>query len=151
MTCTSCFCAWQPVTFKRMRTVCHCSKADHQGCCLIVTTGGTGPAPRDVTPEATSAVCERMLPGYGEQMRAISLKYVPTAVLSRQTAGTRGKTLVINLPGKPKSIRETFDEVFKSIPYCIQLMEGPYIETNESVVAAFRPPADRRTAKQAQQ
>jgi len=88
-----------------------------------------------------------MLPGYGEQMRAISLKYVPTAVLSRQTAGLRGKALVINLPGKPKSIRETFDEVFRSIPYCIQLAEGPYIETHTQVVDAFRPPADRRTAK----
>ncbi|KAI8475512.1 MAG: molybdopterin biosynthesis protein [Monoraphidium minutum] len=122
---------------------------DNQGCCLVVTTGGTGPAPRDVTPEATEAVCERMMPGYGEQMRAISLKYVPTAVLSRQTAGIRGKALVINLPGKPKSIRETFDEVFRSIPYCIQLAGGPYLETHEAVVAAFRPPADRRPAKPA--
>ncbi|WIA39557.1 hypothetical protein OEZ86_005644 [Tetradesmus obliquus] len=123
--------------------------ADKEGCCLVVTTGGTGPAPRDVTPEATEAVCSRMLPGYGEQMRSISLKYVPTAVLSRQTAGIRGKTLVINLPGKPKSIRETFDEVFKSIPYCIQLMEGPYIETNAAVVPAFRPPADKRPPRPA--
>ncbi|KAG2492419.1 hypothetical protein HYH03_009362 [Edaphochlamys debaryana] len=120
---------------------------DREGCCLVVTTGGTGPAPRDVTPEATEAVCGRMMPGYGEQMRAISLKYVPTAVLSRQTAGIRGKALIINLPGKPKSIRETFDEVFKSIPYCIQLLEGPYVETKPEVVAAFRPPADRRAAK----
>lgn len=119
---------------------------DNQGCCLVVTTGGTGPAPRDVTPEATEAVCSRMMPGYGEQMRAISLKYVPTAVLSRQTAGLRGKALIINLPGKPKSIRETFDEVFKSIPYCIQLLGGPYIETHKVVVEAFRPPADRRAA-----
>ncbi|KAF5837657.1 MoaB/Mog domain-containing protein [Dunaliella salina] len=117
---------------------------DTQGCCLVVTTGGTGPAPRDITPEATQAVCQRMMPGYGEQMRAISLKYVPTAVLSRQTAGIRGKALVINLPGKPKSIRETFDEVFKSIPYCIQLAGGPYIQTRKEVVDAFRPPADRR-------
>ncbi len=120
---------------------------DNQGCCLVVTTGGTGPAPRDVTPEATEAVCSRMMPGYGEQMRAISLKYVPTAVLSRQTAGLRGKALIINLPGKPKSIRETFDEVFKSIPYCVQLLGGPYIETHRAVVEAFRPPADRRAAK----
>ncbi|KAG2447771.1 hypothetical protein HYH02_007228 [Chlamydomonas schloesseri] len=120
---------------------------DNRGCCLVVTTGGTGPAPRDVTPEATEAVCSRMMPGYGEQMRAISLKYVPTAVLSRQTAGIRGAALIINLPGKPKSIRETFDEVFKSIPYCIQLLQGPYIETVPEVVAAFRPPNDRRTAK----
>lgn len=112
---------------------------DEEGCCLVVTTGGTGPAPRDVTPEATEAVCDRMMPGYGEQMRAISLKYVPTAVLSRQTAGLRGRSLIINLPGKPKSIRETFDEVFVSIPACIQLCEGPYIETHDSVVKAFRP------------
>jgi molybdopterin adenylyltransferase len=112
---------------------------DNHGCCLVVTTGGTGPAPRDVTPEATEAVCDRMMPGYGEQMRAISLKYVPTAVLSRQTAGLRGRSLVINLPGKPKSIRETFDEVFQSIPACIQLIEGPYIVTCDNVVKAFRP------------
>ncbi|GAX83771.1 hypothetical protein CEUSTIGMA_g11196.t1 [Chlamydomonas eustigma] len=117
---------------------------DVQGCCLVVTTGGTGPAPRDVTPEATEAVCSRMMPGYGEQMRAVSLKYVPTAVLSRQTAGIRGCALVINLPGKPKSIRETFDEVFKSIPYCIQLAGGPYIETFSAVVPAFRPQNDKR-------
>ncbi|GIL88146.1 hypothetical protein Vretimale_14056 [Volvox reticuliferus] len=121
--------------------------ADREGCCLIVTTGGTGPAPRDVTPEATEAVCSRMMPGYGELMRAIGLRYVPTAVLSRQTAGIRGRTLIINLPGKPKSIRETFDEVFQSVPYCIQLLEGPYIETVPAVVQAFRPPNDRRAAK----
>lgn len=120
---------------------------DVQGCCLVVTTGGTGPAPRDVTPEATEAICQRMMPGYGEQMRAISLKYVPTAVLSRQTAGIRGQALIINLPGKPKSIRETFDEVFKSIPYCIQLLGGPYIETRGQVVEAFRPPNDKRIKK----
>ncbi|DBB03731.1 hypothetical protein WJX82_001464 [Trebouxia sp. C0006] len=112
---------------------------DKDQCCLVVTTGGTGPAVRDVTPEATEAVCKRMMPGYGEQMRAISLKYVPTAVLSRQTAGLRGKSLIINLPGKPKAIRETFDEVFRSIPACIDLIEGPYIETNEEIVKAFRP------------
>ncbi|CAL8464880.1 g4415 [Coccomyxa elongata] len=112
---------------------------DKEGCCFVVTTGGTGPAPRDVTPEATEAVCERMMPGYGEQMRAISLKHVPTAVLSRQTAGLRGKSLILNLPGKPKAIRETIDEVFVSIPACIQLLEGPYIETNDEVVKAFRP------------
>jgi molybdopterin adenylyltransferase len=120
---------------------------DKHGCCLVVTTGGTGPAPRDVTPEATAAVCSRMLPGYGEQMRAVSLRFVPTAVLSRQTAGLRGAALVINLPGKPKSIRETFDEVFRSIPYCIQLAGGPYITTRDDVVPAFRPPADTRAAK----
>ncbi len=112
---------------------------DVDGCCFVVTTGGTGPAPRDVTPEATEAVCDRMMPGYGEQMRAISLRYVPTAVLSRQTAGLRGKSLLLNLPGKPKSIRETIDEVFVSIPACIGYLEGPYIVTNDAVVKAFRP------------
>jgi len=113
--------------------------ADDEKCCLVVTTGGTGPAPRDVTPEATEAVCEKMLPGFGELMRMTSLRYVPTAILSRQTAGIRGKTLVVNLPGKPKSIRECLDAVFPAIPYCIDLIEGPYLETNEDVVKAFRP------------
>ena len=112
---------------------------DKEGCALVVTTGGTGPAPRDVTPEATEAVCEKMLPGFGEQMRAVSLKYVPTAILSRQTAGIRGKSLIINLPGKPKSIRECLDAVFPAVPYCIDLIGGPYIETNEDVIKAFRP------------
>ena len=112
---------------------------DEEGCALVVTTGGTGPAPRDVTPEATEAVCEKMLPGFGEQMRAVSLKYVPTAILSRQTAGIRGKSLIINLPGKPKSIRECLDAVFPAVPYCIDLIGGPYIETNEDVIKAFRP------------
>lgn len=112
---------------------------DEEGCCLVVTTGGTGPALRDVTPEATAAVCERMMPGYGEQMRTISLRHVPTAVLSRQTAGLRKGALILNLPGKPKAIRETIDEVFASIPYCIEIMGGPYIETNASIVKAFRP------------
>eukprot|EP00884_Botryococcus_braunii_P020091 jgi/Botrbrau1/6766/Bobra.0057s0002.1 len=120
---------------------------DNKGCSLVVTTGGTGPARRDVTPDATEAVCERMMPGYGEQMRAISLRHVPTAVLSRQTAGLRGKALILNLPGKPKAIRETIDEVFASIPYCIDLLEGPYIETRESVVKAFRPPNAIRKTK----
>jgi molybdopterin adenylyltransferase len=113
--------------------------ADDEKCCLVVTTGGTGPAPRDVTPEATEAVCDKMLPGFGELMRMTSLRYVPTAILSRQTAGIRGKTLVVNLPGKPKSIRECLDAVFPAIPYCIDLIEGPYLETNEDVVKAFRP------------
>ncbi len=112
---------------------------DEEGCALVVTTGGTGPAPRDVTPEATEAVCEKMLPGFGEQMRAVSLQYVPTAILSRQTAGIRGKSLIINLPGKPKSIRECLDAVFPAVPYCIDLIGGPYIETDESVIKAFRP------------
>lgn len=113
--------------------------ADEEGCCLIVTTGGTGPAPRDITPEATEAVCEKMMPGFGELMRATSLQFVPTAILSRQTAGIRGKALIINLPGKPKAIRECLDAVFPAVPYCIDLIEGPYLETDEDVIKAFRP------------
>jgi len=112
---------------------------DQEGCALVVTTGGTGPALRDVTPAATEAVCEKMLPGFGELMRQESLKYVPTAILSRQTAGIRGKSLILNLPGKPKSIRECLDAVFPAIPYCVDLIEGPYIETNEELIQAFRP------------
>lgn len=115
--------------------------ADMQECCLIVTTGGTGPALRDVTPEATEAVCEKMMPGFGELMRQVSLKYVPTAILSRQTAGIRGKTLMVNLPGKPKSIKECLDAVFPAIPYCIDLLEGPFIECHEEVIKPFRPKA----------
>lgn len=115
--------------------------ADVERCCLIVTTGGTGPAPRDMVPEATESVCHKMLPGFGELMRQVSLKYVATAILSRQTAGIRGKTLIINLPGKPKSIRECLDAVFPAVPYCIDLIEGPYLETNENVIKAFRPKA----------
>ncbi len=115
--------------------------ADQQDCCLIVTTGGTGPAKRDVTPEATEAVCDRMMPGFGELMRAESLKFVPTAILSRQTAGLRGDSLIVNLPGKPKSIRECLDAVFPAIPYCIDLMEGPYLECDEAVIKPFRPKA----------
>ncbi|MGY6038489.1 molybdopterin adenylyltransferase [Aeromonas sp. AE23HZ002T15] len=113
--------------------------ADEELCCLIVTTGGTGPAKRDVTPEATEAVCDRMMPGFGELMRAESLKFVPTAILSRQTAGLRGSSLIVNLPGKPKSIRECLDAVFPAIPYCIDLMDGPYLECDESVIKPFRP------------
>lgn len=112
---------------------------DNEKCCLVVTTGGTGPALRDVTPEATESVCDRMMPGFGELMRAESLKFVPTAILSRQTAGLRGSSLIVNLPGKPKSIKECLDAVFPAIPYCIDLMEGPYLETNEEVIKAFRP------------
>ena len=112
---------------------------DIEGCSLVVTTGGTGPAARDVTPEATEAVCDRMMPGFGELMRAESLKFVPTAILSRQTAGLRGSSLIVNLPGKPKSIRECLDAVFPAIPYCIDLMEGPFLECNEEVIKAFRP------------
>src|SRR5947207_11470684 len=115
--------------------------ADEAGCCLVVTTGGTGPAPRDVTPEATAAVCEKMLPGFGELMRSTSLKFVPTAILSRQTAGVRGRTLIVNLPGRPKAIRENLEAVFPAIPYCIDLIGGPRLETNEAVLKAFRPKA----------
>jgi len=113
--------------------------ADEAGCCLVVTTGGTGPAPRDVTPEATVAVCEKLLPGFGELMRATSLRYVPTAILSRQTAGIRDRTLIVNLPGRPKAIRENFEAVFPAIPYCIDLIGGPRLETNEAAMKAFRP------------
>lgn len=112
---------------------------DNEKCCLVVTTGGTGPAKRDVTPEATENVCDRMMPGFGELMRAESLKFVPTAILSRQTAGLRGSSLIVNLPGKPKSIRECLDAVFPAIPYCIDLMEGPFLECNEEVIKPFRP------------
>ncbi len=113
--------------------------ADEQGCCLIITSGGTGPAPRDVTPEATEMVCHKMVPGFGELMRQVSLNYVPTAILSRQTAGIRNQTLIINLPGKPKAIRECLDAVFPAVPYCIDLIGGPFLETNEKVIKAFRP------------
>lgn len=112
---------------------------DNQNCCLVVTTGGTGPAKRDVTPEATESVCDRIMPGFGELMRLESLKYVPTAILSRQTAGLRGSSLIINLPGKPKSIRECLDAVFPAVPYCIDLMEGPFLKCNEDVIKPFRP------------
>jgi len=115
--------------------------ADDAGCCLVVTTGGTGPSPRDVTPEATEAVCAKMLPGFGELMRSASLAYVPTAILSRQTAGVRGKTLIINLPGRPKAIRENLEAVFPAVPYCIDLIGGPRLETNEAVMKVFRPKA----------
>nr|8CUU_A Chain A, F4132-1-0 chain A [synthetic construct] len=115
--------------------------ADIQDCCLIVTTGGTGPAKRDVTPEATEAVCDRMMPGFGELMRAESLKEVPTAILSRQTAGLRGDSLIVNLPGDPASISDCLLAVFPAIPYCIDLMEGPYLECNEAMIKPFRPKA----------
>nr|AIE95588.1 molybdopterin adenylyltransferase (mogA) [uncultured marine group II/III euryarchaeote AD1000_68_A10] len=114
------------------------------GCSVIITTGGTGPAPRDVTPDATEFVCERMLPGFGEQMRAISLRHVPTAVLSRQTAGIRGQSLILNLPGSPRSIRETIDEIWSAVPYCVDLIGGPYIETTEGKWSAWRPRHARR-------
>lgn len=125
--------------------------ADREGCHLILTTGGTGPAPRDVTPEATLAVADREMPGFGEQMRQVSLRFVPTAILSRQVAVIRGKSLIINLPGQPKAIRETLEGlkdgegkvivngIFAAVPYCIDLIGGPYIETDDAVVKAFRP------------
>lgn len=121
-----------------------CKLADKEGCCLIVTTGGTGPAKRDVTPEATEAVCDKVLDGFGEQMRAVSLHYVPTAILSRQIAGIRGESLIINLPGKPSAIAECLDAVFPAVPYCIDLIDGPYIETHEEIVKAFRPKHAKR-------
>ncbi|WP_457603264.1 molybdopterin adenylyltransferase [Nitratifractor sp.] len=108
-------------------------------CDLVVTTGGTGPAPRDVTVDATLAVCDKILPGFGEQMRAVSLQYVPTAILSRQTAGICCNTLIINLPGKPKSIRECLDAVFPAVPYCLDLIGAGYMVTNDEVIKAFRP------------
>jgi molybdopterin adenylyltransferase len=112
---------------------------DQVGCHLVVTTGGTGPAPRDVTPEATLAVAHKVMPGFGEQMRQVSLKYVPTAILSRQVGVIRGKSLILNLPGQPKAIKETLDGIFAAVPYCIELIGGPFFETNESVIKAFRP------------
>lgn len=112
---------------------------DEQACCLVITTGGTGPAARDVTPEATEAVCAKMLPGFGELMRQVSLQKVPTAILSRQTAGIRGRSLIVNLPGQPRAIRECLDAVFPAVPYCVDLIEGPYLTTNESRLVAFRP------------
>lgn len=116
-----------------------CKLADEDGCCLIVTCGGTGPSKRDVTPEATERVCQKMLPGFGELMRQVSLTQVPTAILSRQTAGIRNQTLMVNLPGKPAAIRMCLEAVFPAIPYCIDLIEGPFIEANEAVIKVFRP------------
>ena len=116
---------------------------DAEACCLIITTGGTGPARRDITPEATAAVCQKMMPGFGELMRQVSLQAVPTAILSRQTAGIRqgdsNSALIINLPGQPKAIRECLDAVMPAIPYCVDLIGGPYLETNEALVKVFRP------------
>lgn len=129
----------RPVLESTLSALC-----DDDGCCLVVTTGGTGPAPRDVTPEATEAVCEKLLPGFGERMRAISLQHVPTAILSRQTAGIRGSTLIVNLPGKPSAIAECLDAVFPAIPYCLDLIDGPYLETDPGRLVAFRPAHARR-------
>jgi molybdopterin adenylyltransferase len=112
---------------------------DTVGCELVLTTGGTGPARRDVTPEATIAVAHKVLPGFGEQMRQLSLQYVPTAILSRQVGAIRGRALILNLPGQPKAIKETLDGVFLAVPYCIDLIGGPYIETHDSVCKVFRP------------
>ena len=112
---------------------------DYEQCHLVLTTGGTGPAPRDVTPEATLSIADKILPGFGEQMRAISLKYVPTAILSRQVGVIRGQSLIINLPGQPKAIKETLDGIFSAVPYCIDLIGGPYIETNPDCIVVFRP------------
>lgn len=116
-----------------------CQLSDVDNCCLIVTTGGTGPALRDVTPEATEAVCSKMMPGFGELMRAASLKVVPTAILSRQTAGIRGQSLIINLPGKPSAIDDCLDAVFPAVPYCIDLIGGAYLATDPHQCSVFRP------------
>ena len=135
----------QPVIERTLKEL-----ADERGCHLVLTTGGTGPAPRDMTPEATLAVADKVMPGFGEQMRAISLKFVPTAILSRQVAVIRRGALIINLPGQPKSIRETLQGlpevpgIFAAVPYCIDLIGGPYIETHEAVVKAFRPKSAMR-------
>jgi molybdopterin adenylyltransferase len=123
-----------PVIEQTLKDLC-----DKQACCLVITTGGTGPSARDITPEATEAVCEKMMPGFGELMRSVSLQAVPTAILSRQTAGIRGRSLIVNLPGQPKAIRECLDAVFPAIPYCIDLIEGPYLTTDETKLVAFRP------------
>ena len=116
---------------------------DDHGCCLVVTTGGTGPAKRDVTPEATEVVADKLMPGFGELMRAVSLQYVPTAILSRQTAVIRKEALIVNLPGKPKSICECLDAVMPAIPYCIDLIDGPFLTTDEARLKAFRPKAKK--------
>jgi len=117
---------------------------DVVGCDLVLTTGGTGPAPRDVTPEATLAIAHRVLPGFGEQMRQVSLKYVPTAILSRQLGVIRARALILNLPGQPKAIKETLDGVFPAVPYCLDLIGGPYVETHEAICKAFRPKSAQR-------
>lgn len=119
---------------------------DVEGCSLIVTTGGTGPAPRDVTPEATEAVCSKMLPGFGELMRSASLKFVPTAILSRQTAGIRGRCLIVNLPGKPSAIADCLNAVFPAIPYCIDLIDGAWLESDPAVCRVFRPAHAKKQA-----
>jgi len=144
----------QPAIEAALKELC-----DRSGCHLVLTTGGTGPAPRDVTPEATLAVADKVMPGFGEQMRQVSLKFVPTAILSRQVGVIRGSTLILNLPGQPKAIRETLEGVkgadgatvvpgiFAAVPYCVDLIGGPYIETREEVVKAFRPKSAIRPKK----
>src|SRR5437016_2511057 len=139
-------CDWEPVVrlIPDERPLIEAALAelcDAEHCCLVVTTGGTGPAARDVTPEATEAVCEKMMPGFGELMRQVSLRSVPTAILSRQTAGVRGQSLIINLPGKPAAIRECLLAVFPAIPYCLDLIEGPYLTTDGSRAKTSRPDA----------
>ena len=124
----------RPLIEQTLRELC-----DTEQCCLVITTGGTGPALRDLTPEATEAVCQKMMPGFGELMRKVSLEKVATAILSRQTAGICGKSLIVNLPGQPKAIKECLDAVFPAIPYCIDLLEGPYLTTDETKIRAFRP------------
>ncbi|MFH1299724.1 MAG: molybdopterin adenylyltransferase [Planctomycetota bacterium] len=135
---------WTPITRvipDELATITETLKdlCDQEQCCLIVTTGGTGPAKRDITPEATLSVADKEMPGFGELMRKVSLEKVPTAILSRQTAVIRGGALIVNLPGQPKAIQECLDAVFPAIPYCIDLLEGPYLETNEERLVAFRP------------
>lgn len=135
---------WQPVARliaddqttieATLRSLC-----DEQRCALVVTTGGTGPAPRDVTPEATEAVCDKLLDGFGEQMRAVSLQVVPTAILSRQIAGVRGSSLIINLPGKPSAIADCLNAVFPAVPYCIDLIGGPWLDSDPAQCVSFRP------------
>ena len=120
---------------------------DTVACDLVLTTGGTGPAPRDVTPEATLAVAHKVLPGFGEQMRQVSLRYVPTAILSRQVGVVRGRALIVNLPGQPKAIKETLDGIFPAVPYCLDLIGGPYVETRDDVCQVFRPKSAIRPAK----
>jgi molybdopterin adenylyltransferase len=131
----------QPLIEKTLIELC-----DAVGCHLLLTTGGTGPAPRDVTPEATLAVAHKVMPGFVEQMRAVSLKYVPTAILSRQVGVIRGKTLILNLPGQPKAIKETLDGIFAAVPYCLDLIGAPCVETREEVIKAFRPKSAAKPA-----
>ncbi len=137
-------CPWQPVVRlipdeQELIAQTLIQLCDVEGCCLVVTTGGTGPAPRDVTPEATAHVCDKMLPGFGELMRQVSLRSVPTAILSRQTAGIRGRSLIINLPGKPAAIRECLLAVMPAVPYCLDLIGVPGMTTHAAVVPTFRP------------